>query len=150
MKNDITKIESNKTPEKCLIHKITAQHLANTQPFPEQWLSLPCLCPEYDVLWCGASLWPVQVSWSSLPSSCAPPGWQRMGNRKVLRLSTAQHRLKHHLVINIMIILHPKHSIVPVARKKITFIPVEMRTVNYFLPFKLLNMLRQHSSHPVP
>lgn len=37
MKKDITKIESNKTPDRCMIHEITAHHpLTNTQPVPEQ------------------------------------------------------------------------------------------------------------------
>ena len=46
-----------------------------------------------------------------------------------LSVSTAQQQLKHQCIINIMLILNPKHSTIPATRKKINSVPAENKTV---------------------
>ena len=89
------------------------------------------------------------VSWGQpsqlcpLPAPCAPPasslvGWCEEQKRPWLCVSAAQQQLKHPCVINIIFILNPKHSTIPVSRKKINFIPAKTRTAWLHIPNSLL------------
>ncbi|KFV44559.1 Sodium channel protein type 5 subunit alpha, partial [Gavia stellata] len=46
-----------------------------------------------------------------------------------LSVSTAQQQLKHQCVVNIILLLDPKHRTIPTTRKKINSIPAKTRTV---------------------
>jgi len=75
-----------------------------------------------------------QLSWfCPLPAPCAPPvpHWQssvRSWNTLNLEYNVLQW-LKHKGVINIILILNPKHRATPAARKKINHIPGHSLTI---------------------
>ncbi|KAK4829726.1 hypothetical protein QYF61_006187 [Mycteria americana] len=58
-------------------------------------------------------------------ASCAP------GRAQEAEKSLTSQQLKHQCVINIILILNPKHSTTPATRKKINSIPAETRTRPY-------------------
>lgn len=58
--------------------------------------------------------------------------WQGSKKRQKVfdRVSTAQQKVTCYCIINIILALNPKHSIIPAAKKKINCIPSETRTMS--------------------
>ena len=85
-----------------------------------------------------------------LPASCAPPASSLVGNYKKLKspwlgVSTAQQQLTLQCVINIILILYPKHSTIPVTRRKINSILADIG--QEFKCILLLQVLPEHKKH---
>lgn len=108
-----------------------------TDWWPEQWATspwpaLPSLYAECDFLWYGIALGSFGVSChiyvpSHLLAHLQPAPWQGSKRRQKVFdwVSTAQQQLQCYCVINIILVLNPKHSIIPAAKKKINSIPAE-------------------------
>lgn len=76
------------------------------------------------------SSWVIWVSChipSHLLAHLQPAPWQGSKRRQKVFdwVSTAQQQLQCYCVINIILVLNPKHSIIPAAKKKINSIPAE-------------------------
>lgn len=67
-----------------------------------------------------------------LVASCACACWQATGNGKIFDLELAlEQKWKHQCVVNIFLMLNPKHNVDPLFKKKINSIPGETRTVHF-------------------
>lgn len=67
-----------------------------------------------------------------LVASCACACWQATGNGKIFDLELAlEQKWKHQCVVNIFLMLNPKHNVDPLIKKKINSIPGETRTVHF-------------------
>lgn len=121
-----------------MVHNTVARHvLAEDQPSPEQQLATPSWLPQFivtghDLLGYGISLLPV---WVTCPSPALPQllvyllTGRAWGTEMFLEFGVSiKQRLQHQCVISILIV-SPKDSIVPAARKKINSLPAETRTV---------------------
>lgn len=94
--------------------RVPEQHSA----FPSQFLLVYML----NVAFCGtdhplgSSSHPPWLCF--LVASWAPARWQSMGTQKASdRVSTTEQKMKHQCVINMILLLNPKHSNVPTKKK---------------------------------
>jgi len=91
-----------------------------------------------------------QLSWvCPLPAPAAPLACSLAGQSEKLKspwlgVSTALQQLKHQHVINILLILNPKHSTTPPTRRKINSILAETRTTDKW--FSVINSFTAKSS----
>ena len=69
-----------------------------------------------------------QLSWlCPLPASCAS-GRAWNAKKSLASINITQQQLKHQCVINIILMLNPKHSTIPATKKKINSIPAKTST----------------------
>lgn len=102
--------------------------LTNPQPFHKQQ-PMASFLPQF-ILWAWWSVvWNITlVSWDQLPCLCVlttcyvPPALPLVGHKPPKNpwhnISTAQQHLQQQGVTNIILILNPKHSIIPATRKE--------------------------------
>ena len=91
-----------------------------------------------------------QLSWlCPLPTSCAPPAFLLAGHEKLknpwLGLNATGDNWKHQCVINILLILNPKHSTIPATRKKINSVLAETRTTIFSYPWLVPHVTHIHA-----
>lgn len=98
------------------------------------WMSLPflllppALYAEHETIWWGHFFW-----LCPLPTTCTPPssplvGWCEKQTEPWCCASPAQQQLKHHGVVNIILILNQKDGTVPGTSNNINSFPAKTST----------------------